>query len=355
MKESTLKKKKDKQTASGRRAGFIDSFSMDLAIDLGTANTLIYTREKGVVFNEPSIVAVNGSGKVIAIGRQAQLMHEKTHHQIRTVNPLKGGVIAEIDIAEKMLKEMMKSVKKSWRARIRNMIVCVPNGITDVERSAVRISAKTSGAKNVYLVDETIAAAVGVGIDIRQPVGHMIVDIGGGTTEIAIISLAGIVYAKSVRTGGMDLNTEIINYFRRNHNLLVGERTAEKVKIEIGSATPFSEEKETIAKGRDLVSGIPRTRVVTSGDVRAAIDESVKTIVEAIAKSLEQTPPELSADILEHGIVLTGGGALLHNLDKRIRQSTELPVHVADDPLTAVVRGTGTILDDLDRYRMVLM
>jgi len=355
MKETTPIKQKDDKGPKQRGWRFFDSLYMDIAIDLGTSNTLIYTKEKGVVYNEPSVVALNNSGQVIAVGHQARLMHEKTHKNLHTVSPLKGGVIADIDVAERMMKEMIRKIKGTWHSRIRQMIVCVPNGITDVERSAVRASAKTTGAKSVHLVDETIAAAVGVGLDVRQPVGNMIVDIGGGTTEIAIISLAGIVYARSVRTGGDDLNEDIINYFRRNHNLLIGQRTAERVKMEIGSAGILREEQEMLTKGRDLVSGIPRTRMVTSQDVRAAMSESVKTIIEAITKSLEQTPPELSADILERGIILTGGGALLQNLDQMIAETTELPVHVADDPLTAVVRGTGKILIDPDYYQTVLM
>ncbi|MEX1212929.1 MAG: rod shape-determining protein [Balneolaceae bacterium] len=332
----------------------LDFLYTDIAIDLGTANTLIYSRNKGIVLNEPSIVALNNQGEPVAIGHEARLMHEKTHKNIRTVRPLRDGVIADFEVAEHMIRGMIKSVKKKWYSTTRQMVVCVPSGITEVERRAVRDSAEHAGAKEVYLVDEPMAAAIGIGLNVHEPIGNMIVDIGGGTTEIAVIALSGIVYAQSVRLGGDELNEDIINYFRRNHNLLIGERTAERIKCEIGSAAPMDEELEMITKGRDLVNGVPRTRQVTSRDVREAISESINTIVEAITKSLEQTPPELSADILDRGIMLTGGGALLNNLDKLITETTDLPVHIAEDPLTAVVRGTGAILEDLDYYRSVI-
>ncbi|MEX0638948.1 MAG: rod shape-determining protein [Balneolaceae bacterium] len=326
----------------------------DIAIDLGTANILIYSRNGGIVLNEPSIVAINNRGEAMATGHEARLMHEKTHKNIRTVRPLRDGVIADFEVAEVMIRDMIKKVKVKWYSSTRQMVVCVPSGITEVERRAVRDSAEHAGAKEVYLVDEPMAAAIGIGLNVHEPVGNMIVDIGGGTTEIAVIALSGIVHAQSVRLGGDELNDDIINYFRRNHNLLIGERTAEKIKCEIGSAAPLDEELEMITKGRDLVNGVPRTRQVTSRDVREALTESVNTIVEAITKSLEQTPPELSADILDRGIMLTGGGALLKNLDKLIMETTDLPVHIAEDPLTAVVRGTGAILENLDYYRSVI-
>ncbi|MEX2600614.1 MAG: rod shape-determining protein [Balneolaceae bacterium] len=327
---------------------------MDIAIDLGTANTLIYLRDRGVVLNQPSIVALNPKGDIVAIGHEALLMHEKTHSNIRTVKPLQGGVIADYGIAEMMIRELVKKVKKNWFMRTRNMFVCIPTGITDVERMAVRDSAKHAGARKVYLVEETVAAAIGIGMDVNEPVGNMIVDIGGGTTEIAIISLAGTVYSNSLRIGGDKLNEDIVSYFRRSHNLLIGLRTAEKVKFEIGSATPLDPELEMMVKGRDLVSGFPKHRVATSKDVRNAISESINGYVEAIKKSLEQTPPELASDILDRGITLTGGGALLRNLDVLIQDAIGLPIHIAEDPLTAVVRGTGMILEDLDQYKYVI-
>ncbi|TVR27961.1 MAG: rod shape-determining protein [Balneolaceae bacterium] len=329
---------------------------MDLALDLGTANTLIYARNKGVVLNEPSIVALNTKNEIIAVGHEAQLMHEKTHKNIRTVRPLKGGVIADFDIAEKMMREMIRSVMKTrWMGSVKKMIVAVPNGITAVERMAVRDSAENSGAKEVFLVEETIAAAVGVGLDVKEPMGNMIVDLGGGTTEIAIISLSGIVYSQSIRIGGERMNEEIVSFFRRKHNLLIGERSAEKIKHEIGSATPFDEELEMTTKGRNLVSGTPKTLLVNSKDVREAISEPLNACLEAIKKSLENTPPELSADVLDRGITLTGGGALLKNIDKLISESIDLPVHIAEDPLTTVARGTGIILENQEDYQSVLI
>ncbi len=336
------------------RGGMFDWLYTDIAIDLGTANTLIHSRNHGIVLNEPSIVALNLEGQAVAIGHEARLMHEKTHKKIRTVRPLRDGVIADFEVAEHMIRGMIKKVKVSWYSTTRKMVVCVPSGITEVEKRAVRDSAEHAGAKEVFLVDEPMAADIGIGLDVHEPVGNMIVDIGGGTTEIAVIALSGIVYSQSVRLGGDELNEDIINYFRRNHNLLIGERTAEQVKCQIGSATPLDEELELTVKGRDLVNGVPRTRVVTSKDIREAISESVNTIVESVTKSLEQTPPELSADILDRGIFLTGGGALLKNLDKLIMETTDLPVHIAEDPLTAVVRGTGKVLEDLNYYRAIL-
>lgn len=353
MSESTGVTSAD-QSKKQRKKGILDFLYTDIAIDLGTANTLIYSRGEGIVLNEPSIVALNQQDVPVATGHEARLMHEKTHKKIRTVRPLRDGVIADFEVAEQMIRGMIKKVKMKWYSTTRQMVICVPSGITEVERRAVRDSAQHAGAKEVHLVDEPMAAAIGIGLDVHEPVGSMIVDIGGGTTEIAVIALSGIVYAQSVRLGGDELNEDIINYFRRNHNLLIGERTAERIKCEIGSAAPLDEELEMITKGRDLVNGVPRTRHITSKDAREAIAESVNTIVESITKSLEQTPPELSADILDRGIMLTGGGALLKNLDKLIMETTDLPVHIAEDPLTAVVRGTGAILEDLEYYRPVI-
>lgn len=352
--DTALSKKTPKKSKSNK--GFFNSFNTDLAIDLGTANTLIYIKDQGIVLNEPSIVALNPKGEVIAVGLEAQLMHEKTHSNIQTVRPLKGGVIADFDIAEQMIREMIKKVmKKKWFSSITKMFVTVPNGITEVERMAVRDSAENAGAKQVYLIEETIAAAVGVGLDVKEPVGNMIVDIGGGTTEIAIISLSGIVFSKSVRIGGEKMNEEIVNYVRRKYNLLIGERTAEQIKIKIGSAVPFDEELTMDTKGRNLVSGIPKTLTVTSEDVREAISEDIRTCLLAITKSLENTPPEISADILDRGIILTGGGALLKGIDTLISESIGLPVHIAEDPLTTVVKGTGIVLENHDDYLGILI
>jgi rod shape-determining protein MreB and related proteins len=334
--------------------GLLDWLYTDIAIDLGTANTLIYAKGQGIVLNEPSIVALNSQNQAVAVGHEARLMHEKTHKDIRTVRPLRDGVIADFEVAELMIRGMIKKVKLKWFSSTRKMVVCVPSGITEVERRAVRDSAERAGAKDVYLVDEPMAAAIGIGLNVHEPVGNMIVDIGGGTTEIAVIALSGIVHTESVRIGGDELNDDIINYFRRNHNLLIGERTAEQVKCLIGSAAPLDEEIEIQTKGRDLVNGVPRIRTVSSIEVREAIAESVNTIIDSINQSLEQTPPELSADILDRGIMLTGGGALLKNLDKLIRENTDLPVHIAEDPLTAVVRGTGEVLENLNYYRSVI-
>jgi rod shape-determining protein MreB len=349
MDKHASKKQKDQQNA-----GWFDWLYTDIAIDLGTANTLIYSRGEGIVLNEPSIVALNSQNEPVATGHEARLMHEKTHKNIRTVRPLRDGVIADFEVAEQMIRGMIDKVKMKWYSSTRQMVVCVPSGITEVERRAVRDSAEHAGAKEVHLVDEPMAAAIGIGLNVHEPIGNMIVDIGGGTTEIAVIALSGIVYAQSVRLGGDELNDDIINYFRRNHNLLIGERTAEKIKCEIGSAAPLDEELDMETKGRDLVNGVPRIRHVSSKDVREAISESVNTIVESITKSLEQTPPELSADILDRGIMLTGGGAKLKNLDRLIIETTDLPVHIAEDPLTAVVRGTGAILEDIEYYRTVI-
>ncbi len=351
----TIKNRTSSNSRSERsKKGLFDWLYTDIAIDLGTANTLIYARGEGIVLNEPSIVALNDQNQPVANGQEARLMHEKTHKKIRTVRPLRDGVIADFEVAEQMIRGMIKKVKMKWYSTTRKMVVCVPSGITEVERRAVRDSAEHAGAKEVYLVDEPMAAAIGIGLNVHEPVGNMVVDVGGGTTEIAVIALSGIVYSQSIRLGGDELNEDIINYFRRNHNLLIGERTAENIKCEIGSAAPLDEEIEMEIKGRDLVNGVPRTRTVSSKDVREAISESVNTIIESITKSLEQTPPELSADILDRGVMLTGGGALLKNLDKLIMETTDLPVHIAEDPLTAVVRGTGMILEDIEYYKSVL-
>ncbi len=334
--------------------GFFN-FATDVAIDLGTANTLIYIKSRGIVLNEPSIVAVHRSSrKVIAVGREAQQMHERTHREIETIWPLKDGVIADFEVAEQLIRQLIRKVQTSWITSIRRMVVCVPSGITEVEKRAVRDSAEHAGARQVYLIDEPMAAAVGIGLNVAEPVGNMIVDIGGGTTEIAVIALSGIVIDESIRIGGNELDSSIVQYFKRNHNLLIGQRTAERIKCEVGSAVELDPELEVSVKGRDLVSGIPKVRTISSEDVREALRAGVAQIAAAVIRCLERTPPELGSDILERGIMLTGGGGLLKGLDTLIKGRVDLPVYVAEDPLTAVVRGTGAVLEDVEKYAKVL-
>ena len=331
------------------------SLSSDVAIDLGTANTLVYIKGRGIVLSEPSIVAINRSTKkVIAIGREAQQMHERTHKEIETIRPLKDGVIANFEVAEELIKRLIRKVQTNWYMSIRRMVVCVPSGITEVEKRAVRDSAEKAGAKQVYLIDEPMAAAIGIGLNVEEPVGNMIVDIGGGTTEIAVIALSGIVIDESIRVGGDEMDSAIVQYFKRNHNLLIGQRTAERIKCEVGSAMKLDQEMEVSVKGRDLVSGIPKVRTISSEDVREALQDAISQISTAVIRCLERTPPELGADILERGIMLTGGGAMLKGLDTLIRNRAEIPVYIAEDPLTAVVRGTGRVLENIETYQKVL-
>jgi rod shape-determining protein MreB and related proteins len=330
--------------------GLFNWFTQEIAIDLGTANTLIIHNDE-VVVNEPSIVALNRNNpkEVLAVGKRALMMHEKTHESIRTVRPLKDGVIADFNAAELMLREMIKMVypKKplfppSWR-----MMICIPSSITEVEKRAVRDSAEQAGAKEVYLIHEPMAAALGIGIDVEEPVGNMIIDIGGGTTGITVIALAGIVCDQSIRIAGDEFTADIMEALRRYHSLLIGERTAEQIKIQIGAAMKDLD-------GRDLVTGIPKQIMVSYQEIAEALDKSIFKMEEAILKALEQTPPELAADIYRRGLYLTGGGALLKGLDKRLSQKIKLPVHVADDPLKSVVRGTGLALKNYDRYPFVM-
>ncbi len=329
--------------------------SNDIGIDLGTANTLIYVRGKGVVVNEPSIVAFEeNNGKVVAVGQEARDMLGRTHRDILTIRPLKDGVIADFEATEVMIREFIKKARIN-RISIGRVVVCVPSGVTEVEKRAVRDSAERAGAREVYLVAEAMASAIGIGLEIEKPIGNMIVDIGGGTSEIAVISLGGIVLHSSIRVGGDEMNEAIVQYFKKNYNLLIGEKTAENLKCEIGSALPLDEEISTTVKGRDLVDGIPKTVEVSSAEIREALNEPINTIVEAVKLTLEHTPPELASDILDRGIILSGGGALLRRLDDRIMQETQLPVNVAEDPLTCVARGTGKILDDFPRYHKVII
>jgi rod shape-determining protein MreB len=332
-------------------------FSSDLAIDLGTANTLVYLKGKGVVISEPSVVAVqkdsHGQKKVLAVGTEAKNMLGRTPGSIVAIRPMKDGVIADFDITEEMLRYFIRKVhdrKSLVRPRI---VICVPSGITQVEKRAVKESAESAGAREVYLIEEPMAAAIGAGLPITEASGNMIVDIGGGTTEVAVISLAGIVYAKSVRVGGDKMDEAIVQYIKRKYNLLIGERTAEAIKIEIGEAYPGEQRLSYEVKGRDLVSGIPKTQEINSDEMREALSEPINAIVEAVRNALERTPPELASDIVDKGIVLAGGGALLRNLDVLLREETGLPVVIAEDPLSCVVLGSGKVLDEIDLLRQV--
>ena len=335
--------------------GIFDFFATDIAIDLGTANTLIYIKGKGVVLNEPSIVAFDKNSKrIIALGNKAKEMQGREHKEIRVTRPMRDGVIADFEIAEGMIRAFIKKVRAGVLSS-RRVVMAVPSGVTEVEKRAVRDSAEHAGAKEVHLIAEPMAAAIGIGIDVDAPVGNMIIDIGGGTTEIAVIALSGIVNEESIRIAGDEMNYTIMQFFKRNHNILIGERTAEAIKCEVGSAVPLKEELTIQVKGRDLVGGIPKTTEVSSVEIRESLNESIVQIIEAVRQSLERTPPELSADILDRGVMLTGGGALLKGLDDRIRMETNLPVHVAEDPLTAVVMGAGKVIDDLNGFSKVLI
>ncbi len=332
-------------------------FSNDLAIDLGTANTLVFVKGKGIVLREPSVVAVRrdnkGYNKVLAVGTEAKRMLGRTPGNIVAIRPMKDGVIADFEVTEAMLRHFIRKVHNR-RTLIRpRMIVCVPSGITQVEKRAVRESAESAGAREVYLIEEPMAAAIGAGLPITEPTANMVVDIGGGTTEVAVISLAGIVFSKSVRVGGDKIDEAILQYVKRKYNLLIGERTAEVIKTTIGTAYPQEEPESIEIKGRDLVTGIPKILVIDSEEVRLAIAEQIDTIVQVVKMALEQTPPELSADIVDKGIFLTGGGALLKNLDILLKEETGLPIIIADDPLSAVVLGSGKILEDIDLLKEV--
>jgi rod shape-determining protein MreB len=325
-----------------------------LAIDLGTANTCVYAKHEGIVINEPSIVAiVTATGEVVAVGTEAKAMLGRTPNGISAIKPMKDGVIADFDVTEKMLAHFIKKAQNGnmWiRPRI---VIGVPSQITQVEKRAVKDSAHRAKASEVYLVEEAMAAAIGAGMPIGEPAGNMVVDIGGGTTDIAVISLSGIVYCRAVRVAGNEMDEAIIQYIKREYNLLIGERTAEQVKVEMGSAFPLDEPLSMEIKGRDLVKGIPKTIIVSDSEIRDALAETVNVILDAVRVALEQTPPELSADIVDRGIVLTGGGSMLKNLDKRLREETGLPVAMAENPLSSVVNGVGNMLSDFDLLRKI--
>ncbi|MBI5393820.1 MAG: rod shape-determining protein [Verrucomicrobia bacterium] len=327
---------------------FLGLFSNDIGIDLGTANSLVYVKDRGIVLREPSVVAIQaGTNNVLAVGEEAKRMLGRTPGNIVAIRPMKDGVIADFEITESMLRYFIRKVHNRRSMVAPRVIVAVPSGITEVEKRAVKDSAQHAGARKVYLIEEPMAAAIGVGLPVQEPAGNMIVDIGGGTTEVALISLAGIVFSRSIRVAGDELDEAIIQYMKRAYNLMVGERTAEDIKVRIGSAYPLEQELTMEVKGRDLVAGLPKTLTVTSQEVREAILEPVSQIVESVRIALERCPPELAADLVDRGVVLAGGGALLRGIDKLLAEETGLPVHIADDPLSAVAEGTGRVLNEL--------
>ncbi len=329
-------------------------FSNDLAVDLGTANTLVYVKGKGIVLREPSVVAVHaGSGQVLAVGADAKQMLGRTPGNIQAIRPMKDGVIANFEITEAMIRHFIQKVHNR-KALVRpRIIIAVPSGITQVEKRAVRDSAESAGAREVYLIEEPMAAAIGVGLPVQEPSGNMIVDIGGGTTEVAVISMSGIVFSKSVRVAGDEMDEALVNYIKKKYNLLIGERTAENLKIKIGTVYPTGNNDSLEGKGRDLVAGIPKTLLITEDEVREALSETVNMIIDAVKITLERTPPELAADIVDKGIVLAGGGSMIKGLDVLLREETGLPISLAEDPLSAVVLGTGKVLDEIELLKKV--
>ncbi|OIO38423.1 MAG: rod shape-determining protein [Candidatus Omnitrophica bacterium CG1_02_49_10] len=335
---------------------FLGLFSNDMGIDLGTASTLVYVKGQGIVLCEPSVVAIQkGTNKVLAVGEEAKRMLGRTPGNIVAIRPMKDGVIADFEVTENMLRYFIKKVHNRNVLVKPRMVIAVPSGITEVEKRAVRDSALHAGAREVYLVEEPIAAAIGVGLPIQEPVGNMVIDIGGGTTEMAVISLAGVVFSRSIRIGGDELDDAIIQHLKKTYNLMVGERTAEEIKIKIGSAYPLEEELTMEVRGRDLVAGLPKMITISSEEIREALAEPIGAIVESARVTLERTPPELSADLIERGIILAGGGALLKGLDKLLSEETGLPVHVADDPITAIALGTGRVLNEMKYLKRVTM
>lgn len=334
---------------------FVDLFSNDIGIDLGTASTLVYVKGEGIVITEPSVVAINrDTNRVLAVGEEAKRMVGRTPANIVAIRPLKDGVISDFAVTEEMLRYFIGRAHRRRKLVRPRVVIGVPSGITEVERRAVRESAERAGAREIYLIEEPMAAAIGAGLPVQDAGGNLIIDIGGGTTEVAVISLGGIVVSKSVRVAGNEMDEAIITYIKNEYNLMIGERTAEEAKIQIGSAFPMEQEEEMEVRGRDLITGLPRTLRMTSQEVREALSEPVKIIVDTIKMNLEQTPPELSADIVEKGLVLCGGGSLLRGLDKLLLQETGLPIHLVEDPLTCVVLGTGKVLEELKVLKQIL-
>jgi len=338
--------------------GLFSFFTKEIAIDLGTANTIIIYNDK-VVVDEPSIVAIErNTGRIIAVGKEAMMMHGKTHENIKTIRPLRDGVIADFQSAEYMIRELIKMIwpKKQLFPPALKLVICIPSGITEVEERAVKDSAEQAGAKEVKLIHEPMAAAIGIGIDVMEPTGNMVIDVGGGTSEIAVIALGGIVNNKSIRIAGDDFNSDILEYMRKQHNINIGERTAERIKIEVGAAMPDIENPpdDYAVHGRDMLTGIPKEIIVNYAEIAHCLDKSISKIEAAVLHALEMTPPELSADIFRTGIYLAGGGSMLRGLDKRLHLKTKLPVHVAEDPLRAVARGTGIALKNFDRFTFLI-
>ena len=328
----------------------------DMAVDLGTANTLVYVRGKGIVLNEPSVVALNtNNGQIVAVGVEAKRMIGRTPGNIVAVRPLKDGVIADFDVTERMLRYFIQKVHRRSRMAKPRIVVAVPSGITGVEQSAVKEAGHQAGARRVYIIEEPMAAAIGAGLPVNEPTGNMVVDIGGGTTEVAVISLGGIVTSQSIRIGGDEMDQALITFGKKEHSLMLGERTAEEIKVALGSAFPAADEPNAEIRGRDLVSGLPKTVVISSAEVRRALDDPLNLIIDAVKSTLDKCPPELAGDVIDRGIALTGGGALLRSLDQRIREETGMPVHIADSPLESVVLGTGKCVEDFDTLRQVLV
>jgi len=336
--------------------GFFSIFSNDLGIDLGSANTLVYVKGAGIVINEPSVVAIQrDSGAVLAVGEEAKLMIGRTPGNIAAIRPMRDGVIADFDITENMLRYFIAKALKSRHFIKPRVVVGIPSGVTEVEKRAVIDATLQAGAREAYLIEEPMAAAIGAGLEVYEPAGNMIVDIGGGTTEVAVVSLGGIVTSRSIRIGGNEMDEAISYYVKKEYNLMIGERTAEEIKIEIGSAVLDKDIENMSVRGRDLVTGLPKTISITAKEINGALEETVNSIIDAIKTTLEKTPPELAADIMDRGIVMTGGGSLLTGLDKKVNQETGMPVHIADEPMNCVVMGTGKVLEELDTLKRVLI